>query len=366
MRHPLFLAAVTASLLNVGLSSSCAAASSVHLYNWYEFIAPDTAKEFERDTGIAMVMDSFDSAEVMQSKLMAGRSGYDVVVATSNVLPGLIRAGVLQELDRSQLPNWRHLDPLILEKLHSNDPGNKYAVPYLWGTTAIGYDVGKVNQVLGENPPIDTWDIIFKKENIEKLSQCGVAMMDSPSEMISITLNYLGLPHNSKNPQDYQKAQELLQTIRPYIRYFDSSKFGTDLANGNVCVVVGWGGSVYEAKVNNERLNSGRVIAYSIPREGALVWSENFVLLKDAPHPEQGKALINYMLRPEVIAKVSNQVGYPSANRDAKALVHQKLRDDPAVYLSPETIATLFALEPLPLALERIRTRVWTTVKSGI
>lgn len=226
-----------AAVLSCSLASAVAAEQQVNIYNWYDFIAPDTMKNFKAESGIGSMYDVFDNSDVMQSKLMAGRSGYDVVVATGDLLPNLIKAGVLKELDPAQLPNRSHLDPDILAKMQSNDPGNRYAVPYLWGTTGVGYDVDKVRAVLGADAPVDSWDLIFKPENLSKLSQCGVAMLDAPSEIIPIALHYLGLPYNSTNPQDYQKAEALLLTLRPYIRYFDSSKFITDLANGNVCVV---------------------------------------------------------------------------------------------------------------------------------
>lgn len=355
-----------ASLFSAGISTSVSAVEpAVHLYNWFGLLAPETPKEFERETGTRINMDAFDSAEMMQSKVMAGRTGYDVVVATSNVLPGLIEAGVLQPLDRSQLSNLSHIDPDILALLAANDPGNRYAVPYLWGTTGIGYDEHKVKAALGDNAPVNSWDLIFKEENISKLKSCGVAMLDSPSEILSIALNYLGLPSNSRNPEDYQKAQALLLKIRPYILYFDSSRIDADLADGNICAVVGWANGALAAQAINEKSNTGRKIAYSLPREGALVWSENLVLLKDAPHPKEGMAFINYMLRPNVIAKTSNHTLYPNANKDASEFVEQKLRDNPWIYPDKNTIATLIPLEPLPLKLERIRTRVWTKVKSG-
>lgn len=355
-----------ASLVCVGASTPAAAAEPrVNLYNWFGLIAPETPKEFEQKTGAKMHVDTFDSAEVMQSKAMAGRTGYDVVVATSNVLPSLIQAGVLAPLDRSQLSNYSHLDPEMMALLAINDPGNLYAVPYLWGTTGIGYDVDKVKAALGDNAPVDSWDLIFKEENISKLKSCGVAMLDSPSEIISIALHYLGLPSNSQNPEDYLKAQALLLKIRPYVLYFDSSRTDADFADGNICVVVGWASGALTAKAINEKNNTGRKIAYSLPREGGLVWSENFVLLKDAPHAKEGLAFINYMLEPQVIAKSSNHTLYPNANKDATEFVEQKLRDNPWIYPDKNTVATLVPLEPLPLKLERIRTRVWTKVKSG-
>ncbi|WP_044874753.1 polyamine ABC transporter substrate-binding protein [Pseudomonas sp. LFM046] len=365
MKYSRLLKVGLASLFGLSLNAAWAEAPSVHLYNWSDFLAPETPREFQADTGTALIWDAFDNAEVMASKLMAGRSGYDVVMVPDDLIPNLSKAGVLQELDRGRLGNWSHLDPEVLKKLEVNDPGNRYAIPYMWGTTGIGYDTVKVKKLLGPDAPVNSWDLIFKEENISKLSQCGVAMLDAPVEIIPITLHYLGLPSNSKNPDDYKQAEELLRKIRPYVRYFDSSKFTTDLANGDICVVVAWGGSVLNAKTNADRVNNGVKLAYSIPREGAPVWFENMVLLKDAPHPQLGYDFINYMLRPEVIAKSANYVAYPSGNKDAAAFIDPQVRDNPSVYPPKDVMATLFPLETLPLKLERVRTRVWSKVKNG-
>jgi putrescine transport system substrate-binding protein len=368
MKSTRYMQFALASLLSVGLVGARADQAdtpTVHIYNWYDYIAPDTVKNFQKEAGVSAVYDVFDNSDVMQSKLMAGRSGYDVVVATGDLLPNLIKAGVLKKLDRSKLPNWSHLDPDILAKVQSNDPGNSYAAPYLWGTTGIGYDADKVKSILGPDAPVNSWDLIFKEENLAKLSQCGVAMLDAPSEVIPIALHYLGLPYNSQNPEDYKKAQELLLKLRPHIVYFDSSRFISDLANGNICVVLGWAGGVADAQKASELAGNHRNLVYSIPREGAPVWVESLVQLNDAPNPEQGLAFINYMLRPEVIAESSNYLSYPNANKDATALVEKKVRDNPGVYPSKQVLDTLFPLEPLPLKIERVRTRAWNTVKTG-
>lgn len=368
MKSTFYMQCVLATVFSIGQVGANAEEpekSSVHIYNWYDYIAPNTIKDFQKEADISAVYDVFDNSDVMQSKLMAGRSGYDVVVASADLLPNLIKAGVLKKLDRSKLPNWSHLDPDILAKLQINDPGNSYAAPYLWGTTGIGYDADKVKSILGPDAPVDSWDLIFKPENLAKLSQCGVAMLDAPNEVIPIALHYLGLPYNSLNPDDYKKAQALLLSLRPHIAYFDSSRFISDLANGNVCVVLGWGGGVADAQKASRLAGNHRNLVYSIPREGAPVWVENLVQLNDAPHPEQGLAFINYMLRPEVIAQASNYLSYPNANKDATPLVEQKIRDNPGVYPSRKVLDTLFPLEPLPLKMERVRTRTWNTVKTG-
>lgn len=364
MQRKSLLALSLAGLL-AGLGHAQADSPTVHLYNWSDFLAPETPREFQQETGIAPVLDVFDDAELMQSKLMAGRSGYDVVVVPNDLLPNFAKAGLLQELDRSKLPNWSHLAPDIMGKLEANDPGNRYAIPYMWGTTGIGYNVDKVRELLGDDAPVDSWELIFNKDNIAKLSQCGVAMLDAPVEILPIALHYLGLPANSKVTGDYQKAEALMREIRPYIRYFNSAKFTTDLANGDICVVVGWGGSVYSAKLNAENAGNGVKLAYSIPREGAPLWVNTLVALKDAPNPQQAYQFLDYMLRPEIIAKNSDYVGYPNGNKDATALVDEQLRNDPMLYPPAEVMDSLFPLETLPLKLERVRTRTWNKIKNG-
>jgi putrescine transport system substrate-binding protein len=366
MKCPSALSLVAATMFTAGLNSAWANPQTVNLFNWYELIAPEIPMGFQKEFGNPVVMDPFDSAEMMQSKVMAGRTGYDVVVATSNVLPNLINSGVLQPIDRKEIGNWNQIDPDILEKLSVNDPGNRYAVPYLWGTTGIGYDTDKVEAALGKNAPVNSWDLIFKVENISKLKDCGVAMLDSPSEIISIALHYLGLPSNSQNPDDYKKAEALLSKVRPYVRYFDSSKIDSDLADGSICIAVGWANGALAAKALNEKSHTGRNVAYSIPKEGALVWSENMVLLKDAPHPKEGMKFISYMIRPDIISKTTNYTLYPNANVQANALVDKNLRENTWIYLDKETKARLFPLESLPANIERIRTRAWSKVKNGV
>ncbi|KNH22405.1 ABC transporter substrate-binding protein [Pseudomonas syringae] len=351
--------------LCVSLSAVAADAPTVNVYNWYDYIGPNTLQDFKRDTGIQPVYDTFDSAEVLEGKLLTSRSGYDVVVASNFSLPTLIKAGALAPLPRAHMPDYKNMDTALLAKLANNDPGNQYAVPYLWGTNGIGYNVDKVRAALGDKAPVDSWELVFNEANLAKLGECGVAMLDSPSEMLPVALHYLGLPPNSTNPEDYKKAQELLLKLRPHIAYFNSSKFISDLANGNICVAVGWSGAMLEAKTNAEQAGNGVKIAYSLPKEGAPVWFDTLVLLKDAPHPQQGLAFIDYLMRPEVIAPVSDHLSYPNGNRSATSLVAEATRNNPAIYPPVEAMAKLFTLEPLPKATERVRTRVWSAVKNG-
>lgn len=287
--------------INLGLSAClCASLSAVaadgptvHVYNWFDYIGPTTLTDFKRDTGILPVYDTFDSGEVLEAKLMTGHSGYDVVVASNFILPSLIKAGALQKLDRSQLPNLAHIDPVLMEKLRANDPDNLYAVPYLWGTDGIGYNVDKVREVLGDQAPVDSWDLLFKEENLAKLSQCGVGILDAPAEIMPIALHYLGLPPNSSNPDDYKKAEALLLKLRPHITYFNSSKIGSDLANGDICVALAWSGTVFGAKQAANEAAKGVKIEYSIPVEGAPFWSDNLVMVKDGSNQAQGLTFIN-------------------------------------------------------------------------
>ncbi|MGF0238761.1 polyamine ABC transporter substrate-binding protein [Rhodococcus sp. IEGM1300] len=351
--------------LCVSLSAVAADGPTVHVYNWYDYIGPTTLQDFKRDTGIATVYDTFDSGEVLEAKLMTGHSGYDVVVASNFILPALIKAGALQKLDRSQLPNLHHIDPVLMEKLRANDPDNQYAVPYLWGTDGIGYNVDKVRQALGEQAPVNSWDLLFKEQNLAKLSQCGVGILDAPAEVMPIALHYLGLSPNSSNPADYKKAEALLLKLRPYITYFNSSKIQTDLANGDICVALTWSGTVFGAMQAANEAGKGVKIEYSIPVEGAPLWSDNLVMVNDSNNPKQGLAFINYLLRPEVIASATSLALTANANKDATALLSDEVHKFTNIYPSPEVVAKAFTLQPQPHEIERVRTRSWSNIKNG-
>jgi len=265
---------ITAAVLT--LASQAQAEQTVHIYNWSDYIGETTLADFQKETGIKPVYDVFDSNETLEGKLLAGRTGYDVVVPSNHFLGKQIKAGAFQKLDRSQLKHWGNLDPVLLQRLEANDPGNQYAVPYLWGTNGIGYNAEKVKAVLGVDK-IDSWSVIFEPENIKKLSQCGVAFLDSADEMIPAMLNYLGLDPNSKNPDDYKKAEAKLMEVRPYITYFHSSKYIGDLANGDICVAAGFSGDIFQAAARAEEAGKGVEIAYAIPKEGGNLWFDMVV-----------------------------------------------------------------------------------------
>ncbi len=358
IRNSLILAGTLAVL------NSAMADSKVHVYNWSDYIGETTLDDFHKATGITAVYDVFDSNETLEGKLLAGRSGYDVVVPSNHFLGKQIKAGAFQKLDKSLLPNWGNLDSALLKQLEVNDPGNQYAVPYLWGTNGIGYNVEKIKAVLGVER-IDSWAVLYEPENIKKLAGCGVALLDSADEMIPSMLNYLGLDPNSQNPEDYKKAEERLMAIRPYVTYFHSSKYISDLANGNICIAAGYSGDIFQAKARAEEAGKGVVIDYVIPREGANLWFDMLAIPADAANPKEAHAFINYLLEPEVIAKVSDYVGYANPNTKAGELMDQDVRNDEAVYPPQAVLDKLYVSAELPAKVQRLMTRTWTKIKSG-
>lgn len=354
-------------LLGTALSlsvSAVASADTVHVYNWSDYIGEQTLDDFREQHGIRVVYDVFDSNETLEGKLLAGRSGYDVVVPSDHFLARQVQAGVFQKLDRSKLPNWGNLEEHLMKQIAVNDPGNQYAVPYLWGTNGIGYNVDKVKEVLGVDA-IDSWAVLFEPENMEKLSTCGVAFLDAADEMLPAALNYMGLDPNSTNAKDYDAVVEKLSKIRPYVTYFHSSKYVTDLANGDICVAAGFSGDVLQAADRAEEAGNGVNIAYSIPQEGGNLWFDVLAIPADAGNVDEAHAFINYLLEPEVIAGISDYVGYANPNKYADELMDEEVRNDPGVYPAQEVLDKLFISKPLPASAQRVKTRAWTRFKSG-
>lgn len=347
------------------VASVSQAAQDVRIYNWTDYIAPDTLKNFQQASGVTPHYDVYDSNETLDAKLMAGRSGYDVVFPSNHFMARQIQGGALKQLDKSQLPNWQNLNPTLLKALEGNDPGNQHGFPYLWGSTGIGYNVEKVKAVLGDDVPLDSWDLIFKPELMAKLSQCGVAILDNGPEMLPVALHYLGLPHHSQNPEDYKKAEALLMEMRKNVAYFHSSKYVGELANGDVCMAVGFSGDIMQASARAKEAGNGVDIAYVIPKEGAPMWFDMAAIPKDAPNEKAAYAFMNYLLEPKVIAGISDHVHYANGNSKADSMVDPALKADPTVYPPDDVMEKLYALEAMPLKVDRIRTRIWTKVKSG-
>lgn len=363
--HKRLSAAAICILLTMPFSVNAAQKESLHVYNWSDYISPETIPAFEKQSGINVTYDVFDSNEVLEGKLMAGSTGYDVVVPSSSFLARQLQSGVFQPLDKSLLPNYKNLDPQLLKKLEQHDPANRYAVPYLWATTGIGYNVDKVKAALGENAPVDSWDLVLKPENLAKLKGCGVALLDAPEEIFATVLNYLGKDPNSSEAKDYtDDATKLLISLRPSIRYFHSSQYINDLANGNICVAIGWAGDILQAKKRAEAAK-GVNITYTIPKEGALAFFDMLAIPKDARNKEGAHQFINYLLEPSVIAKISSQTFYASGNKAALPLLAPEIRDNSSIYPSPEIQQKLFLLKVQEPKLDRARTRAWTKVKGG-
>ncbi|WP_263261411.1 polyamine ABC transporter substrate-binding protein [Pseudomonas sp. RIT-PI-S] len=355
-----------ALLLTAGLvlTAGAQAAETVKVYNWSDYIGATTLADFEKATGIKPSYDVFDSNETLEGKLLAGHTGYDVVVPSNHFLGKQIKAGAFQKLDRSQLPNWKNLDPALMKRLEANDPGNQYAVPYLWGTNGIGYNVDKVKAVLGVDK-LDSWAVLFEPENMKKLQKCGVAFLDSPDEMMPAVLNYLGLDPNSTNPEDYKKAEAKLLAVRPYVRYFHSSKYISDLSTGNICVAAGFSGDVFQARSRAEEAKNGVNVAYAVPKEGGNLWFDMLAVPADAPDVKQAHAFINYLLDPKVIAQVSDAVGYANPNPEAKSDMDKAVSNDPAVYPPQDVLDKAYVSHELPPAIQRLMTRSWNKIKTG-
>ncbi|VVP92996.1 Spermidine-binding periplasmic protein SpuE [Pseudomonas fluorescens] len=350
------------------LSTCCAAAyadETVNISNWNGYIADDTLPTFTRETGIKATYDIHDSNEVLESKLMTGNTGYDVVSPSNHFLSRLIKAGAIQKLDKSQLPDWKNLDPVLMKKLEVNDPGNQYGYPYMWGTAGIGYNVEKIKAIFGNTDVTHSWKLFFDEANIKKLSECGVAIIDNPTQVLPITLNYLGLPPHSHEPADYKKAEQALLKIRPYVQYFHASKYISDLANGNVCAVIGFNGDIVQAAASAREAKNGIDIAYSIPDEGSTLWFDMVVMPRSAPHEKNGYTYMNYLLQPQVIANISNSIHYANPNSAADAYVVPAVKQDLAIYPPTTVMDKLFTVEDLPASIARLTTRLWTKLKTN-
>lgn len=361
---------LAASVSAVALLAAAGAAQAqeetvLNIYNWSDYIAADTVPDFEEEFGIRVNYDVYDSNEVLEGTLMAGGSGYDVVVPSGSFFQRQIEAGIYQKLDKSKLDNWEHLDEQILEQVAQYDPGNEYGVPYMWGTTGIGYNVDMVRERLGEDAEVDTWDLMFDPETVAKLADCGVSFLDAPTEVFEAARNYLGLDPQSTDPDDLAAAEELLMEVRPHIRYFHSSQYINDLVNGEVCVSMGWSGDVFIAADRAAEGVQDIEIAYTIPREGTIIWFDIMAIPEDAPHPDNAHEWLNYNLRPEVAAANVNYVWYASANKSALEMVDDEIKNDPAIYPTQEVMDNLFVDLALPSDFARLQTRAWTRVKTG-
>ena len=336
----------------------------VHVYNWSDYIDEEILQEFEEETGIRVVYDVFDSNDILETKMLAGDSGYDVVVPSGTFLQRQIEAGVFQELDKSKLTNLDNVWDLIAERTERFDPGNAHSVNYMWGTTGIGYNVDAVRQRLGKET-IESWSAIFEPEIISKFEDCGVHILDAADEMIPAALNYLGHDPDSKDEEKLREAAELLEKMRPHVTQYHSSNYINALANGDACLAVGWSGDVLQARWRAQEAGNEVRVDYAIPEEGSLMWFDQMAIPKDAPHPENAHIFINYMMNPKVIAKASNYVYYANGNIDSQRYLVDDVINDPAIYPPEETVERLYVTTPYPQDVQRVVTREWTRVKTG-
>ncbi|SMH39557.1 polyamine ABC transporter substrate-binding protein [Mesorhizobium australicum] len=363
MRKAIGITAATA-LASIFAYGAFAQEKVVNVYNWSDYIDDSILEDFTKETGIKVVYDVFDSNEILETKLLAGGTGYDVVVPTGAFLARQIEAGVFQKLDKAKLPNISNMWDVVATQTAKYDPDNAYSVNYMWGTTGIGYNVKKIQDALGVDK-IDSWKTVFDPEAMKKLNECGVYMLDAPQEIIPTALNFLGLNPDSRDPAELAKAEELLLAIRPYVRKFHSSEYINALANGDICLAVGWSGDVFQARDRAAEADQGVEIAYSIPAEGAEMWFDQLAIPADAKHVDEAHAFINYIMKPEVAAKASNYVFYANGNKASQELLDKEVLDDPAIYPDEATMAKLFITLPYDPKTQRLITRSWTKIVSG-
>ena len=336
----------------------------VNFYNWSDYVDPAVLDDFSKKTGIAVRYDTFDSSDTLEAKLLAGQSGYDVVVPTGYFLAREIEAGIFQKLDKSKLPNLANAWPQIAQRLAAYDPGNQYAVNYMWGTTGIGYNVKQIQTILGRNALVDSWSEVFDPDKIAKFKDCGVHLLDSSDDIMPAALHYLHLDPNSNRPDDLRAAADLVMRIRPAVRKFHSSEYINALATGEICFAVGYSGDIKQAQKRAAAAKSASEIGYSIPQEGAPLWFDNLAIPKDAPHVDAAHELINFLLDPKVAAQNTNHVFYANGDRPSP-LIDRSILDDRSIYPDAATMANLFTIIAHDQKTQRLINRLWTRIKTG-
>ena len=345
-------------------SGASSAGKELNLFIWSDYLAPSTLSDFEKQTGVSVHAAYYDSNETLETKLLAGSSGYDVVVPTASYFERQIKAGVYLTLDKSKLPNLKNMDPQLMSRVAVHDPDNAHGVIYMWGTNGIGYNEKMVTALMPD-APLDSWRLVFDPAVAAKIAKCGISVLDSPAEMMRAVLNYLGKDPNSQKPEDVQAAEATLLKIRPFIRNINSSEYIEALANGDLCVAVGYNGDVLQARDRARDVNKGIDIKYVVPKEGSIIWFDMLAIPKDAPHPESAYAYINYLMEPKVIADISNFKRFANANLASQPYVLDSVKDDPAIYPPPqlrEKLAVQLSDSPEQT---RVITRMWEKFKTG-
>ncbi len=350
--------------LAVAIAPAQAQEKVVNVFNWSDYIDESILEDFEKETGIKIVYDVFDSNEVLETKLLASGSGYDVVVPTGTFLARQIQAGVFEKLDTAKLPNLANMWDVVDKRTAKYDPGNAYSINYMWGTTGLGYNEEKILERMPD-APVTSWRMLFDPEISSKFADCGIHVLDAPTELIPAALNYIGEDPDSQDPKVIAKAEAVLMAIRPNIQKFHSSEYINALANGDICLAIGWSGDVLQARDRADEAENGVTIKYVAPDEGALMWFDQMAIPADAPHKEEAHIFLNYIMKPEVMAKASNYVYYANGNKASQAFLAEDVIGDPAIYPTPAALETLYTTSPYAPKVQRVVTRLWTKVKSG-
>jgi len=354
-----------AAMTCAGVSAPAQRERFVNVYNWSDYIEPTVLDAFTKETGIRVRYDTFDSNDTLETKLLAGKSGYDVVVPTAYFLERQIKAGVFQKLDKAKLPHLGAAWPEIANHLAAYDPGNQYAVNYMWGTVGLGYNLKQAREILGPPGKIDSWNTVFDPSELAKFKDCGVHMLDSADDILPAALHFLGRDPNSIDPRDLEKAADLVANVRPAVRKFHSSEYLNALATGEICLVVGWSGDVKQAQKRAAEAKNGVEIGYSVPKEGAQMFFDNFAVPKDARNIADAHAFIDYMLRPEVAAKNTNFLSYANGNLASQSLIDPAILNDRTIYPDEATMARLYTINAHDSKTTRLMNRLWTKIKTG-
>ncbi|MFT6090257.1 polyamine ABC transporter substrate-binding protein [Sulfitobacter sp.] len=345
--------------------ATSALGEEVRVYNWSDYIDESLLEKFETETGIDLIYDVFDSNEVLETKMLAGGSGYDVVVPSGTFLQRQISAGAFQKLDKSKLSNIGNMWDVIDNRVSKYDPGNEYAINYMWGTTGFGVNINKVKEVLGEDAPVDSLALVLDPSNMEKLAECGVHFLDAPAEMIPAALKFLGEDPDSQDPEIIAKAEPVLAAVAPYVQKFHSSEYINALANGDICVAFGWSGDILQARDRAAEADNGVEIEYYAPKEGALMWFDNMAIPVDAPNPDAAHKFLNFIMDAQNMAAASNYVYYANGNKASQEFLVEDVIGDPAIYPDAATLENLYTTSPYAPKVQRVVTRLWTKVKSG-
>ena len=367
-RSALALLTATLGLAAAPLALGQGGSKVLNVYNWSDYIAEDTIKNFEKETGIKVNYDNYDSNETLMAKLIAGNTGYDIVVPGAHFAKTQIEGGLLQKLDRSKLTNWGNQDPALLKQLAAVDPGNQYLVDWMWGYVTVGINAPKVKAALGDLPmPENAWSLIFDPKYASRLKGCGINFLDSASEVLPVAMLYVGKPPYSTNAADYDAAAKMLKTVRPYVTRFSSSGYINDLAGGSLCAVMGYSGDINIARARALEANPKQppAIQALVPKGGATLFFDTMAIPKDAKNVDNAHLFINYILRPEVAASLTNKVFYANPNLPSLKFVKKDVADNKTIFLPPEDLARMVAPDAVPQAIRRVQTRIFTNFKAG-